>query len=216
MKYRYAFFDMDGTVIDSSPGIFNSIKYTAKKMGLELPDDSALRSFIGPPVVKSMAQYFNLPAEQAERLVGIYREYYGVTGLLECYVYEGIRELIAELSARGVICVLATCKPHYYANRILAHLGMDTCFAYVSGPEIDGTRNEKHEVIAHACEQLKISDLSSVLMIGDRDNDVRGASYHGIDCAGALWGFGSEEELRTAGAAHICATPADVVALFES
>ena len=70
-------------------------------------------------------------------------------------------------------------------------------------------------MIAYAMEQLGIRNPASILMIGDREGDVLGAKKHGIDCAGALWGFGSQEELEQAGARYLCASPEDLRALFN-
>lgn len=215
MAYRYAFFDLDGTLIDSSPGIFNSIRYTAKKMGLIPPTEEQMTSFIGPPVVKSFARHYGLSDEDSACTIGIYREYYSVTGVLECTVYDGMQKTLEMLNAQGIVCVLATCKPHVYADRIVEHLGLKKHLAFVSGPELDGTRGEKREVIAYAMEQLGITDHTEILMVGDRDNDVLGSKYHDIDCAGALWGFGSAEELTEAGAKHLCRHPLDLIPLFQ-
>lgn len=214
MAYSYAFFDLDGTLTDSSAGITNSVQYALQKMGYEVPPKENLMGFIGPPLFWSFSHYCKMSETEAKKAIDTYREYYSVTGMLECDLYEGIRALLEELRARGVHCVLATCKPHVFANRILAHYGLDSLFDFVSGPEIDGTRGEKHEVIAYAMEKLGICDPSCILMIGDRDGDVLGAKKHGIDCAGVLWGFGSKEELENAGARYLCATPKELHALF--
>ena len=214
MSYRYAFFDLDGTLIDSSPGIFNSIRYTAKKMGLVPPSEAQMTAFIGPPVVKSFARHYGLSEEDSACTIDIYREYYADTGVLECDLYEGIRDLLDQLNARGIPCVLATCKPHVYAERIIQHFDLLDKFAFLSGPELDGTRNEKSEVIVHAMEKLGITDRKEILMIGDRDNDMLGAKRAGVDAAGALWGFGSAEELTETGAKYICQTPTDLLKYF--
>lgn len=214
MSYRYAFFDLDGTVTNSAPGILNSVEYALKKMGIEPPAREHLLGFIGPPLVWSFANIIGMSEEDAHRATAAYRENYAAGGMLECEVYRGIPALLETLHVRGIICVLATCKPHIYANQILAHFGLDRHFALVSGPELSGVRNEKHEVIAYAMEQLGLTDPTEILMIGDRDNDVLGAAQNGIDCAGVLWGFGSREELEGAGARYLCADPHAVAALF--
>lgn len=201
MKYRYCFFDLDGTVTDSAPGITHSVQYALKKRGIEPPPSSELLGFIGPPLVWSFSHFFGMSREESLAAVDAYREYYRAGGMLECTVYPGIPELLRTLHDAGIQCVLATCKPYVFANAILAHFDLLDSFVMVSGPEIDGTRNEKHEVIRYAMDQLAITDPSEILMIGDRDNDVLGARANGIDTYGVLWGFGSEQELMEAGAA---------------
>ena len=200
MKYRYCFFDLDGTVIDSAPGVTHSVQYALQKMGITPPPSSELLGFIGPPLVWSFSHFFGMSHEESLAAVDAYREYYRAGGMLECTVYPGIPELLDALRAAGIACVLATCKPHVFANAILAHFDLIDRFALVVGPEIDGTRNEKQEVIRYAMEQLEITDPQEILMIGDRDNDVLGAKENGVGTYGALWGFGDEEELMRAGA----------------
>jgi phosphoglycolate phosphatase len=204
MRYTYAFFDLDGTLIDSSPGITHSVQYAAQKMGITPPPSEELLGFIGPPLLDSFCKYFGMSPEDGRRAVDLYRENYRAGGMLECRVYEGIGALLDCLCQNGITPVLATCKPTCFATQILEHHGLIDRFAFVSGPELDGTRGEKHEVIAHAIDRLAIADKHEILMIGDRDNDMLGAAHHGIDSAGVLWGFGSREELVGAGAVHLC------------
>ena len=148
------------------------------------------------------------------RAVDAYREYYRAGGLLENSVYDGIVGLLKSLKDAGVTCVVATSKPHVFANRILQHFSLDGYFKLVAGPELDGTRGEKSEVIAYALEQLGLSDTKEILMIGDREHDVHGAKAFGMDSAGVLWGFGTEDELLSAGATYVCRNTDEVKKLF--
>ena len=91
--------------------------------------------------------------------------------------------------------------------RILEKFGLLHYFRFIGGADINGSRNEKWEVIDHVLEKNGITDKTSVLMIGDRYNDVNGAEKSGIRCMGVLWGYGSEDELSQAGADYIAETP---------
>ena len=122
--------------------------------------------------------------------------------------------MLEELNRRGVVCVLATCKPHEFANRIIEHFDLRKYFAYVSGPEMDGTRNEKHEVITYALENLCIPSPDAVLMVGDRRDDVVGAARCKMDCVGVKWGFGTKEELVAAGAKWVIEKPEELLELI--
>lgn len=215
MQYRCCFLDLDGTIIDSAPGVTGCVRYAMERLGRPLPPDRDLTCFIGPTLFYGFTTFCDLDAQDAHRAVDFYRERYRAGGLFECRVYDGIEATLQELNARGVTCVLATCKPHEFANRILAHFGLDRYFALSVGPEIDGTRNEKHEVIAYAMEQLALSDPTSVLMVGDRDNDVLGAKRNGVDCAGVLWGFGTAQELTETGAITLLNEPHELLRYFQ-
>ena len=213
-KYDYCFFDLDGTVIDSASGVTGCVRYALEKLGVPAAPERDLTCFIGPTLHYGFSTFCELNEVDTDRAVALYREKYSAGGLFDCRVYDGLEETLRELTARGVICVLATCKPYTYANRILAHLGLDKYFSFVSGPELSGVRNEKHEVIAYALEQLRIPSSSRVLMVGDRASDVTGARQNNIDTVGVSWGFGTREELEAAKAYAVIDTPQELLQFF--
>ena len=215
MSYRELFFDLDGTISDSAKGILNSVIYALERLGIEAPVRESLFRYIGPPLIRSFSEEPGLSPEQAVRAVALYRENYTVRGIYECSAYDGVREVLHALKAEGYRLTLATCKPWTLAERVLEHLELRDCFDFVSGPEMDGTRNEKHEVIAYAVDTLGIEDPREILMIGDRRDDVMGAKRCGIDCVGVLWGFGTADELTSAGALETLKTPAELLDLLK-
>ena len=202
-------FDLDGTLTNSESGILNSVRYALGKMGRELPSPEQLHSFIGPPLLRSFTEVCGMSHSEALRAIDLYREYYHEHGVFDCTVYDGIPELLDILFQCGATLALATCKPTFYAQKILEHFDLAKYFSLVSGPELDGTRGEKHEVIAYAVERLGC-EPSRTVMVGDHRDDMLGARQNGLTGFGALWGFGSEEELRTAGAARIYKTPEEL------
>lgn len=203
----YLFFDLDGTISNSAEGILNAVTYAIRKMGLPMQDRRELLHYIGPPLIRSFSADYGLDHAQALEAVSAYREYYSDRGIFECALYDGVTELLDAMCAQDYGLVLATCKPTVMARRMLEHFGIADRFLFLSGPELDGTRNEKHEVIAYAIEELGLHRTDAVLMIGDRRDDVLGARRNGIDCAGVLWGFGTETELKDAGARYLFRTP---------
>ena len=215
-QYSYAFFDLDGTVIDSAPGVTGCVRYAMEQLGRPIPSERDLTCFIGPTLLYGFSNFCGLDPIDSQKAVDLYRVRYRAGGMFECRVYEGVEELLKELNARGIPCVLATCKPHEFATQIVAHFGLDKYFTLMVGPEISGLRNEKHEVIAYAMEQLGITDPSKILMVGDRDNDVLGAFKNNVACVGVRWGFGSEAELMDSGACGMLDSPAELLRYFEN
>lgn len=209
--YRYAFFDLDGTLTDSSEGIINSIKYSLKKNGYPIPDETELLKFIGPPLSDSFAGYLNLPKDQVQDMVDTYREYFAVKGLFENRVYDGAESMLAKLKRAGIELVLATSKPEKFARQILEHFELDKYFEHVVGATLDGSLGRKSDIIKKALKDLKIKDHQQVIMIGDREYDISGANDSGLDSIGVLYGFGRCEELRQAGATQIAESTEEVV-----
>lgn len=201
--YDYLLFDLDGTLTDPAEGITNSVAYALNKFGIEVKDKSTLYKFIGPPLVDAFSEYYGFSKEDSEKATAYYRETFRVKGLFENRVYDGVYEMLEVLKAKGKKLVIATSKPEEFTLRILKHFDLLKYFDFVAAATFDESRNSKDKVITYALEQLKINDLTKVVMIGDRHHDIDGANDNGIDSIGVLWGFGSRDELKTAGATYI-------------
>ena len=97
--YDICFFDLDGTIIDSSPGITNSVMYALEKFGIEETEREKLYKFIGPPLTDSFARFYGFDDEKSWKAVEYYREYYQDTGIFECSVYPGFEKSLKALKA---------------------------------------------------------------------------------------------------------------------
>ena len=197
--FDYLFFDLDGTLTDPAPGITNSFIHALKYFGIEIPSYEKLCSFIGPPLPDTFKTQFGFDDAKASEGVKKYREYFAEKGLLENSVYPGIPELLAKLKQTGKKLVVATSKPEEYSVRIIEHFNLSQYFENVCGSLMDETRSKKDEVIEYAIERNDITDRSKILMIGDRFHDILGAKKVGLKSCGVLFGYGSREELETAG-----------------
>lgn len=202
-NYKYILFDLDGTLTDPKIGITKSIDYALSYFDIKTDNLDDLCKFIGPPLTNAFKEFYGFNDEQVTTAIFKYRERFSDVGLYENEVYNGIKVLLNNLKLENKTLILATSKPATFANRILEHFGLSKYFTFVSGSELDGTRTEKSEVIAYALEQNNITELSKVIMIGDRKHDIIGAKKCGIDSIGILYGFGNREELEEAGADFI-------------
>ena len=213
-KFDTLLFDLDGTLTDSTEGILNCLIYAIERMGFEVPEDTNI--FLGPPIRQSFAEFLGMNGEQVDEAVRIFRERYSDTGLFENRVYDGIPGMLERLKSGGKRLMVATSKPQVYAVRIFERFGLAQYFEIVGGAELDGSRDYKDEVIEYVLAKAGITDRSSVLMIGDRRQDVLGAHKTGLKCMGILWGFGSMEELTQAGADYIARTPQEAADMLLS
>lgn len=225
--YKYCLFDLDGTLTDPKEGICKSAQYALHKMGIEEPDIDKLEPFIGPPLIDSFMQFYNMSKEDAEKAVTYYRERFSVVGLYENEVYEGIEDMLDALKDRGVRLAVASSKPTVFVQKILEHFNLADFFDAVIGSNLDGTRSAKSEVVEEALLSLyfgnshdgkKLSDctemLSDTAMIGDRKFDIEGAHSMGIVGIGADYGYAEKGELKAAGAEKIAKTVVELEAIL--
>ena len=201
--YNTILFDLDGTLTDSEQGIINSIEYALKKYGIKVKDKADLRKFLGPPLKESFKLFYNFSEDKAEEAVNFNREYFREKGIFENSVYQGVEELLRKLKSQNKKLILATSKPEPFTYRILEHFDLLKYFDFVAGSNMDNTRGKKDEVIFYALNLCEITDLSSVIMVGDREHDIIGANKVDIDSIGVLYGYGDIQELKNAGATYI-------------
>ena len=221
---RIVMLDVDGTLVESAPGILASVRHAFEELGYDVPDAAALNRFIGPPLVETFAS-FGMDAATADEATAAYRRVYAnpsfpdpdhpgelIEGRLLGGVYDGVTAMIGELKARGYTVVTATAKPEAMAFPVLDHFGLTPLVDAVYGATLDRTRNRKPQVIAYALESLGYDPAAGdrAVMVGDRDNDVDGARDNNLDCIGCRWGYAEEGELEAHGAVAVAGTPADL------
>ena len=214
--YSTILFDLDGTLTDPGVGITNSVAYALNKWGIPVEDRASLYPFIGPPLKDSFMKYYGFSKEQALQSVEYYREYFREKGLFENDLFTDTAWILKELRNRGKTIILATSKPEEFALTILRHFEILEYFDLVAGATMDETRNKKADVIAYALKTAGVTDVSSAIMVGDREHDVLGARQNGLSCIGVLFGYGSRKELEDAGAVCIAESFKDVLEYIEA
>ena len=207
-RYPYVFFDLDGTLTDSAPGILNSCEYALSRLGISRARED-MYAFIGPPLLDTFTKVTGSP-DLGQKALVLYREYFADRGIFENSVYPGIGELLRELAAAGCKNVLATAKPLVYAQRILEHFGLAGYFYYIGGADLNGPVRTKYGVIERDLATTG-ANPACVLMVGDRRDDVDAAQGLGIATAAAGWGYAEEGEVDHAD--FVCAKPEDVYAI---
>ena len=201
----YLLFDLDGTLTNPQEGITKCVQHALRAFGIEEPDLEKLIPFIGPPLIQSFMEFYNMSEGDARKAVSVYRERFSTVGLFENFPYPGIADMLAELKAQGKILAVASSKPTIYVRRILEKFELAPYFNVIEGSNLDGTRVDKKEVIAEVLSQLDNPSADDLLMIGDRKFDVIGAREMGV-----RFGFAAPDELEQSGAVYIADTVRDL------
>ena len=204
--YHTIFFDLDGTLTDSSEGIFNCFHYALDRMGApHLPREQE-KQIIGPPLEDSFARLCGFSPEDCTRALGFFRQRYRSEGCREVRIVPGMAEALRELRDAGLRLAVASSKEERGCHLVLEALGIHHCFDCISGHNVT-LANTKEAVIRAALEQLGLPDASGVLMVGDRKYDADGAAAVGMDCLGVdFCGFAPEGELQAHGVSTVVRT----------
>lgn len=211
MAKKAVLFDLDGTLTDSGEGIINCAILALEHFGLPIPTREEMRVFIGPPLHETFIRH-GVPADKAEEAVAVYRSRYIPIGKFENRPYNGIRELLETLQARGHKLYVATSKPEGMSKDILNHFDLAKYFTMICGASMDTSRSSKEAVIAYLMEESGEKD--NMVMVGDTKFDIIGAKHHGIPAIGVSWGYGEVEEMISAGAVAIADTPEELLSLL--
>ncbi len=189
-------FDLDGTILDSAPGITSSLIDTFKHVGIPVPSQTELMHYIGPPLLESLQVRAGLSLEDAQNTLAIYRNDYRKDGAFDAAIFPGVIGLLQSLKEAGIPVAIATSKPQGQTERILEHFDLTQYFTAVSGADENEAHSSKAAIVARALELLTAAgaDTSLSVMIGDRIYDVEGAAANEVPAIIVEWGYGSPEE----------------------
>lgn len=213
LQQNIIIFDLDGTLTDSAEGVIRSAQHMQEKMGISKWANEDLKFIVGPPLIKTFTEDFQMNQEDAQRALGFFRERYATVGLFENKVYDGIPEMLEELKKKGKCLVVATSKKEETAVRILKHFEIDGYFDIIGGDNREIGRDTKAKVIEYVLESLG-AKKEDAIMVGDRKFDVEGAHLVGIPCIAVEFGYGDRAEFEAYGADYIAETPKAVEELF--
>ena len=215
-KTRSVLLDLDGTLIDSRPGIVASCFAALRAQGHHPDEALDITPFIGPPLEEMLRAVLQVYGDdRVDEAVMAYRRHYGDSGLLGSELYPGIVNALEEMRQAGLRIYIATSKREVFARRIAEHLKMAGYFDGIYGSVPGGQLDHKPDLLAHIVSERDLV-ASHTLMVGDRRYDIVGAHAVGMRGLGVLWGYGSRDELETAGADHLVERTADLAHTVRS
>jgi phosphoglycolate phosphatase len=209
-EFTCILFDLDGTIVDSAPGITSTLEYTFEQLGFATLSPEQLIAFVGPPILDSFRDIAGLTPEQSAEALVIYREKYLNDGAYDATAFPGVGEVLKKIHKSPLPMSLATSKPELPATLILEHFNLARYFDVITGASADEVRSAKADVVEEALVRLGAlgADLSRPVLIGDRIHDIEGAAAHGVPTILVEWGYGTEAEHE--GALDVVATPKDL------
>lgn len=207
LRYQTVLFDLDGTLIESGPGIFAAINAMLVDVGREALPEKDLYPLVGPPLRTGFRELLHLPSETADEQISLYRKHYQEEFHSLIHPFPGMIKLLEDLKAAGVRIGIVTSKAEQLAADHIRDMGLSHCISYLCGATADG-RGEKPDLLRRAVQDLNLigSALTTAAMVGDRMYDLEGANAVGMDGIGVLYGYGSRAELEACKPKHIVET----------
>ena len=182
-------FDFDGTLADSSPGIFHTALYTVRALGVDKEYTiEDLRRFVGPPLRQCFVVAFGLDESLLDDAVAIYRKEYEAKGRFMMELYPSMKEVLLSLKNDGLMLAVASFKSEALVYSCLEYLGILDLFDSVHGSSLTEDLT-KGDIIKRVLSDLGIESDEAV-MVGDTPSDAKGAEDAGTHFVGVSYGFG--------------------------
>lgn len=190
MKHDLVIFDLDGTLLDTSPGIFGSVRYAEQVLKLKPIGENELREFVGPPPREMYRKKYNLSDEDALKATSAHRKYGLEKAIYEAEKYDGMQDVLEELKNRNLKTAVATLKKQKIAETVLGNYSLDKYFDVIIGMDDEETFTKKMTIT----KAMEAVGASRAVMVGDSEYDYQGALDAGVDFVGVLYGFGFRKD----------------------
>ena len=210
----HLFFDLDGTIIDSAQGITRAFAAVMDHFSLPYTSPDDFRCVVGPPLYECFPR-FSIPSGKEKEALRVFQEYYARQGVYENTLYAGVKDALLSLKESALHLYVVTGKPEYFANMILERLGIRSLFEGVVGADMEERVVDKEILLKEMLRRAALLPSERMAMIGDRSYDVLGGKRVGLSTVGVLWGIGTENELRRAGADAILSQTSELSRLKE-
>ena len=216
MVFEAVLFDLDGTLLDTIADLTDSMNIVLNRFGFAGHDADACKMFVGDGV--EMFAFRALPENSRDQAMvkkcaSLMRQEYKKRWANKTRPYEGIPELLDELTRRNLKMAILSNKPDDATKEMVAELLSKWHFQPVTGAQLSFPKKPDPTLAIQTARQLRVSP-ERFLYLGDTGTDMRTAQSAGMFAVGALWGFRSAEELEEAGAEVLVKHPQDVLELL--
>ena len=199
-KYKFAVFDLDGTLLNTIEDLAAAVNFTLEKHGIPRRPVSEIKTFIGNGAAVLVAKSADISVDDPSlpALLEDFKDYYSAHSDVYTKPYDGIEYVIETLCAKGIKCAIASNKfdravkiinTQYFKGRFETAIG-----------EGNGVKRKPDPDMVLRAMDIMGADKENTVYIGDSPVDIKVAENCGIDCISVLWGFRPKDELIANGA----------------
>lgn len=212
MFYTTVLFDLDGTLIESGPGILAVARAVLREIGWPDQPDEAMLRMVGPPLINCYTDILKVPMDRLLEALELHRELSKTIGMDQVKPYPGIPELLARLHAAGAFIGVVTSRVTPTAKALVQQFGLAASIDFVRGGT-PGAGAEKLPILLETLEELR-ADRARTVMVGDRHFDLLAANQAGVDSIGVTYGYGTAQEIASCNPTHTASNADDLQKLL--
>lgn len=192
--FKHIFFDFDGTLVDTGPGVKACVCETLSDLGYKVPEEIVLNQFLGPPLEESFSHFCGIEDAEIGEAVAHFRQKYNETGLWNSCLYPGVAEGLQTLKEAGSSLYITSSKPYVFVDKLLDRLNLSEYFSGIEANPMLGKYRSKETLISSVMERNKLPKVECC-MVGDRKYDITAARTLRIRALAVAYGYGTQEEL---------------------
>ena len=215
MNIKAVIWDLDGTLLNTLDDLAASVNAALAMNGMPLRSTEEVRAFVGNGIRNLMMRA--VPGGEAnpafDKALEDFTRHYGAHSRDRTQPYDGILEMLDQLSAAGVKHAIVSNKIDFAVKELSrAYFGERMCAAI--GDDPSRARKPAPDSVLAAMREMGVTAQETVY-VGDSDVDVLTARNAGVPCVAVLWGFRDEACLRAAGAERLARTPDELREIIE-
>lgn len=199
MQFKSVTFDLDGTLLDTVPDLYEASRRTLAELGLPQRSESEIRNFVGQGVVVLVRRCLTRetpPSEaQLNEAVAVFQRHYAAVNGKYCQIFANVLAGLDAWQATGLPLAVVTNKPAAFTEPLLERMGLMNYFDAIVSGDTTPHRKPHPEPLRHACQQMG-SDLSANLHIGDSRHDIETARNAGCAVYCVPYGYNEGEAVR--------------------
>lgn len=217
LLYQGIIFDLDGTLLDTITDLANAGNFVCEQMGWPQHSIEAYKKFVGngiPMLVQRFSPAEYRQPQQLEQTLAAFRQRYAAHTTDCTCAYEGIPELVQQLSEKGIPMGVLTNKEQGFAEQILKQYFPSQPFSVIQGAVANFPPKPDPKALLFLLQHPAFAG-KKILFVGDSDVDILTAHAAGLEACGVLWGFRDRAELSAACAEHLVEHPSEIANLLE-
>lgn len=209
-------FDLDGTLLNTINDLGEAANYALSQCGYPTHRISSYPYFVGNGITKLLERVLpsdSRSAENIEKLRTYFIEYYNNHDTVHTIPYNGIPELLQELSKRDIKIAVASNKYHEAVVRLIKHYFPNENWVAIEGHKEDYPVKPDPSIVFDILLKSP-TPKDEVLYVGDSGVDIETARRACVDSVGVTWGFRPASELRAHYTDHIIDHPGEILNLI--
>lgn len=209
-------FDLDGTLVNSLEDLAVSTNYALSRFGFPTHETEKYRYFVGDGMPKLIERA--LPENKRDKdtmnaVLKVFLEHYGEHFADHTRVYTGIEDLLTDIKRLKLRTAVISNKSQKPAEAVVGKLFSPECFDIICGKREEYPAKPDPALTLKVVSELGVHTEECVL-VGDSGMDMAAAKNAGIIGIGVLWGFRTEDELKSNGASYIVDSPKKIAEII--